>query len=73
MRLERVLGPVLPPLLTEVFLSPLIVLEVVTRAMLESVGSLAWPFGALALYAAWLLRSSINRGEADADEEPIHA
>lgn len=47
------LRPVLPPQVASVLLSPLLVLEVVIRALVESGTAMAWPIGALGVSAAW--------------------
>lgn len=47
------LRPVLPPSVTEVLLSPLLVMEVVLRAMVESGSALLVPVAALGGFAGW--------------------
>lgn len=53
---DAVLGflrPVLPPRIAEVLLSPLLVLEVVIRALLKSGTALLIPVAALGVFAGW--------------------
>jgi hypothetical protein len=49
----RFLRPVLPPRIAEVLLSPLLVLEVVIRALLDSGTALLIPVAALGVFAGW--------------------
>ena len=50
------LRPVLPPWIAEVLLSPLLVLEVVIRALLDSGSALLIPVAALGVFAGWACR-----------------
>lgn len=60
--LSERLRPILSPRVTTVLLSPLLVLEVVFRALLDSGGAILWPVAALGGVAGWASRRWISVG-----------